>query len=87
MLLPLSAGLLQRYCAIPPAAIWMPQWPPLAASLIMGGSVWLLRIVLERRVADALALPLLIVVGIAVYALMVRLTMPAVVARFARGRL
>ncbi len=87
VLLPLSAGLLRRYCAIPPAAILMPQWPPLAASLIMGASVWLLRIVLERRVADALALPLLVIAGIAVYALMVRLTMPAVVARFARGRL
>ena len=83
VLLPLSVGLLKRYCAIPAATIFQPQWPPLAASLIMGACVWVLRLVLESRVPDIVTLPLLILAGAAVYALMVRLTMPTVVARFA----
>jgi len=82
VLLPLSVGLLKRYCAIPAATIFRPQWPPLAASLIMGACVWALRMALESRVADIVALPLLIVAGAAVYTLMVRLTMPTVVDRF-----
>jgi O-antigen/teichoic acid export membrane protein len=82
VLLPLSVGLLKRYCAIPASTIFLPQWPPLAASLIMGACVWMLRMALEGRVADIVALPLLILAGTAVYTLMVRLTMPAVVARF-----
>jgi O-antigen/teichoic acid export membrane protein len=82
VLLPLSVGLLKRYCAIPASTIFRPQWPPLAASLIMGACVWMLRMALERRVADIVALPLLILAGTAVYTLMVRLTMPTVVARF-----
>jgi PST family polysaccharide transporter len=82
VLLPLSVGLLKRYCAIPASTIFLPQWPPLAASLVMGACVWLLRTALEPWVADAVALPLLVLAGTAVYALMVRLTMPTVVARF-----
>jgi hypothetical protein len=82
-LLPLSVGLLRRYCAIPASTIFLPQWPPLAASLVMGACVWALRMALEGRVADIVALPLLVLAGTAVYTLMVRLTMPAVVARFA----
>jgi O-antigen/teichoic acid export membrane protein len=83
VLLPLSVGLMRRYCAIPAATIFRPQWPPLAASLIMGACVGALRMALEGRVADIVALPLLVLAGTAVYALMVRLTMPAVVAQFA----
>jgi O-antigen/teichoic acid export membrane protein len=82
VLLPLSVGLLKRYCAIPASTIFLPQWPPLAASLIMGACVWALRMALEGRVADIVALPLLVLAGTAVYTLMVRLTMPAVVDRF-----
>jgi hypothetical protein len=48
----------------------------------MGACVWVLRMALESRVADIVALPLLILAGAAVYTLMVRLTMPTVVARF-----
>ena len=86
VLLPLSVGLLKHYCAISASTIFRPQWPPLAASLIMGACVWALRTVLEGTVADIVALPLLILAGAAVYTLMVRLTMPIVVARFA-GRI
>jgi hypothetical protein len=50
---------------------------------MMGACVWLLRMALDGRVADVVALPLLILAGTAVYTLMVRLTMPTVVARFA----
>jgi O-antigen/teichoic acid export membrane protein len=82
VLLPLSVGLLKRHCAISASTIFLPQWPPLAASLIMGACVWMLRMALEGRVADIVALPLLILAGTAVYTLMVRLTMPTVVARF-----
>jgi len=60
LLLPLSVGLLQRYCGIPAAAILMPQWRALAASLVMGAFVWLLRITLESTVRDAIALPILV---------------------------
>jgi hypothetical protein len=83
VLLPLSVGLLKRYCAIPASTIFLPQWLPLAASITMGACVWLLRMALDGRVADVVALPLLILAGTAVYTLMVRLTMPTVVARFA----
>ncbi len=83
VLLPLSVGLLKRHCAISAATVFLPQWPPLAASLIMGACVWALRTALEGTVADIVALPLLILAGAAVYTLMVRLTMPTVVARFA----
>jgi hypothetical protein len=38
---------------------------------------------LEHRVPDVVALPLLMLAGAVVYTLMVRLTMPTVVARFA----
>jgi hypothetical protein len=81
-LLPLSLVLLKRYCAIPPSTMFLPQWPALAASLIMGALVCALRLALESRVTDAVALPILVVAGAAVYALMVKLTMPTVVARF-----
>jgi hypothetical protein len=43
----------------------------------------MLRMVLEHRIADVVALPLLMFAGATVYTLMVRLTMPTVVARFA----
>lgn len=81
-LLPLSLVLLKRYCAIPPSTMFLPQWPALAASLVMGAVVCALRLALESRVTDAVALPILVVAGAAVYALMVKLTMPTVVARF-----
>jgi hypothetical protein len=48
----------------------------------MGALVYALRLALESRVTDAVALPILVVAGAAVYALMVKLTMPTVVARF-----
>src|SRR6202043_117384 len=82
VMLPLSVGLLRRYCGIPASTIFLPQWPSLAASLIMGACVWALRMALEGRVADIVALPLLVLAGASVYTLMVRLTMPTVVARF-----
>jgi PST family polysaccharide transporter len=82
VLLPLSLVLLKRYCAIPASTVFLPQWPALAASLVMGGCVSVLRLALESMVSDAVALPILVVAGAAVYTLMVRLTMPTVVARF-----
>ncbi|HWJ34679.1 MAG TPA: oligosaccharide flippase family protein [Steroidobacteraceae bacterium] len=80
VLLPLSVGLLRRYCAISVSTIFLPQWPALAASLVMGACVWLLRLALQPIVRDAVALPILVLAGAAIYALMVRLTMPTVVA-------
>ncbi len=81
ILLPLSAGLLQRYCGIPSSTIFRPQWPALAASLAMGASVWLLRLALGSVVTDAVALPILVIAGAAVYGLLAKLMMPAVVAQ------
>ncbi len=86
LLLPLSVWLLRRRCGIPLAAVFLPQWPALAASLIMGGCVWTLRLVLEPVVRDLVALPLLVLAGAAVYGVLVKLTMPEVVAHF-RDRL
>lgn len=83
VLLPLSVSLLNRYCTIKSSAIFPPQWPALAASLVMGACVWLLRLTLESLVRDVVALPILVLAGAAVYTLMVKLTMPTVVARFA----
>ncbi len=83
VLLPLSVGLLNRYCAITPSSVIAPQWPALAASLVMGACVWLLRLTVLSAVRDVIALPILVLTGAAVYAGLVTLTMPTVVARFA----
>jgi len=82
LMLPLSVFLLKRSSAIPAAALFAPQGPALAASLTMGAAVWLLRLALEPLVKDAVALPILIVVGAAVYGMLVRLSMPIVVAEY-----
>jgi O-antigen/teichoic acid export membrane protein len=82
VLLPLSMFLLKRRCAIPPVALFQPQWPALAASLTMGACVWWLRLMLEPLVKDVVALPILILAGAGVYAVMVKLMMPTVVTHF-----
>jgi O-antigen/teichoic acid export membrane protein len=82
LMLPLTAGLLQRRCAIPASAMLGPQWPALAASLAMGACVCMLRLALEPLVKDAVALPILVLAGAGTYLLLVRLTMPTVVAHF-----
>jgi len=86
VLLPLSLRLLKRNCAVPASAIFGPQWPALLSSLGMGGLVWMLRVWLEPLLPDALALPILVLAGAIVYLLLVKLTMPTVVAHF-RSRL
>jgi O-antigen/teichoic acid export membrane protein len=86
LLLPLSVGLLRRKCAIPARSVFQPQFPALLASATMGICVWLLRVALEPLVSDAVALPVLVLAGAAVYLIMVRLTMPSIVAHFL-GRL
>jgi O-antigen/teichoic acid export membrane protein len=83
LMLPLSAKLLQTRCAIAPRALLEPQLPALAASLAMGAAVWILRLALEPLVKDGVALPILILTGAGLYALLVKLTMPTVVAHFA----
>jgi O-antigen/teichoic acid export membrane protein len=83
VLLPLTVALLKRECAIPASAIFRPQWHALAASLVMGACVWGLRLAMEGSVRDLIALPVLVLVGAAVYAVLIALTMPEVVARFA----
>jgi hypothetical protein len=49
----------------------------------MGAAVWILRLALEPLVKDGVALPILILTGAGLYALLVKLTMPTVVAHFA----
>jgi len=83
VLLPLAVRLMRRHCGIPAGAILRPQWPALAASLLMGAGVCVLRVALEPSVRAIVALPLLVLAGAAIYALLVKLTMPMVVARFA----
>ena len=83
VLLPLAVRLMRRQCGIPAGAILRPQWPALAASLLMGAGVCVLRLALEPSVRAIVALPLLVLAGAAIYALLVKLTMPMVVARFA----
>jgi O-antigen/teichoic acid export membrane protein len=83
VLLPLSVNLVRRHCGIPAAAIFQPQWPALKASLVMGAFVCVLRLALESRVMDVVALPILMLAGGVVYTVMVARTMPDVVARFA----
>jgi len=82
LLLPLSVWLLRRRCGIPAAGIFRPQLPALAASLVMGVCVTLLRLTLVGVVSDAVALPLLVVGGGIVYAVMITITMPQMVAQF-----
>lgn len=81
-LLPLSVSLLKRNCAIPASSVFLPQWPALAASVTMGVGVSLLRLLLEPLISDAAALPILVLAGAVVYVLMVKLTMPTIVAQF-----
>jgi hypothetical protein len=76
-------GLLKHHCAIPASAIFRPQWPALGASIGMGACVWGLRLAMESSVRDLIALPILVLAGGAIYAVLVALTMPDVVARFA----
>ena len=83
VLLPLSVSLLRKRCGIAPATVFRPQQPALVASLVMGACVWSLRLALASVVSDAVALPLLVLAGAMVYLLMVKLTMPQVVAQFA----
>jgi len=83
LLLPLSVSLLKKRCGIAPATVFRPQQPALVASAVMGACVWLLRLALEPVVSDAVALPLLVLTGAIVYLVMVKLTMPQVVAQFA----
>jgi O-antigen/teichoic acid export membrane protein len=82
LLLPLTVSLLRRRCGIAPASVFRPQMPALAASLAMGACVWLLRLALSGVMGDAAALPLLVVGGGIVYLVLVKLTMPDVVAQF-----
>ncbi len=82
VLLPLTVSLLRRRCGIAPASVFRPQMPALAASLAMGGCVWLLRLALGGVMSDAAALPLLVACGGVIYVLLVKLTMPHVVAQF-----
>jgi O-antigen/teichoic acid export membrane protein len=82
VLLPLTVHLLKRRCQVSASALFRPQWPAFAASLVMGACVCGLRVALAPIVGDYLALPLLIAAGAATYALMVSFTMPAVVAHF-----
>jgi O-antigen/teichoic acid export membrane protein len=86
LLLPLSVSLVKRRCGIAPASLFRPQQPALVASLVMGACVWLSRLALGGVVADGVALPILVMVGAVVYVVMVRITMPQVVAQFV-GRL
>lgn len=80
VLLPLAVVLVKHRCAVPVFAMFRPQWPALAASLIMGVCVWLLRLALQSAVSDALALPILVLSGACVYVAMVSLMMPSLVA-------
>jgi len=82
LLLPLSVSLLRRRCGIPAVSIFRPQLPALTASLVMGACVTLLRLALLGVVSDAVALPLLVLAGGIVYVVMVKITMPQVVAQF-----
>jgi hypothetical protein len=86
LLLPLSLWLLERRCDIALASVLRPQRPALVASLVMGGSVWLTRLALAGVVADVVALPLLVMIGAIVYGVMVKITMPQVVAQLRASR-
>jgi O-antigen/teichoic acid export membrane protein len=86
LLLPLSLGLLERRCGIALASVLRPQRPALIASLVMGGSVWLTRLALAGVVANVVALPLLVMIGAIVYGVMVKITMPQVVAQLRASR-
>jgi O-antigen/teichoic acid export membrane protein len=82
LMLPLTSRLLKSRCGIAPAALFQPQWPALGASLTMGSCVWALRLALEPVVRDAVALPILVLSGAAVYLVMMKVTMPGVVAHY-----
>ena len=83
VLMPLSLSFLERRCRIPAASVLGPQMPALLASGVMGACVWGLRLALEARVTDVVALPLLVLAGALIYGTMVKLVMPDVVAEFA----
>lgn len=82
LLLPLSLWLLGRRCGIAPAVVFRPQLPALLASGVMGVCVWLSRVALTGVIAEVVTLPLLVVIGAIVYGVMVKTTMPQVVAQF-----
>ncbi len=85
LLLPLCARLMRRRCGLSARDLFAPQAPAFLASAAMGGSILLLRHALLDVVPDVVTLPLLIFAGGVIYVVLIRLLMPALVARFLGG--
>jgi O-antigen/teichoic acid export membrane protein len=84
--IPLPAALLRRYAGLSPRVILGPQLPALAAALVMGAGLWLLRRELDPLLSGLFELPVLLVAGAGLYALMIALLMPGFTARFIRSQ-
>jgi O-antigen/teichoic acid export membrane protein len=82
VLLPLPLLLLKRKCGVSPWAVLRAQRPAFLASCVMGAVVTVLRLALEPLMRDVILLPLLIVVGAAVYASLIALMLPDWAARY-----
>jgi O-antigen/teichoic acid export membrane protein len=82
LLLPLPLRLLQAKCRISPRGMFESQRPALIAAGIMGIGVTMLRIGLEPFVRSVFLLPLLVVIGVAVYCALISMLLPAFVREF-----
>jgi PST family polysaccharide transporter len=82
LLLPLPLRLLQAKCRISPLGMFESQRPPLIAAAIMGIAVTMVRIGLEPFVRSVFLLPLLVVIGVAVYCTLISMLLPAFVREF-----
>jgi O-antigen/teichoic acid export membrane protein len=84
LLLPLSAIVVKRKCAVAVRPMLEPQLPVFVAAVLMGFTVWAIRTVLDGIL---LSIPLLIVelcTGANVYVVLIALLQPHVAARFIR---
>ncbi len=82
VLMPLPMLLLQKKCAVSARKLLRAQRPAFVASCIMGVAVTGLRIGLEPRIGSVVLLPLLVVVGAAIYASMIAAMLPQMAARY-----
>ena len=82
LLLPLPLRLLQAKCHISPRAMFESQRPALIAAGVMGIGVTALRIGLEPYVRSVLLLPLLVMIGAAVYCTLLSMLLPTFVREF-----
>jgi hypothetical protein len=85
VLMPLPIMLLKKKCGISPSKLLRAQRPAFIAACTMGVVVTGLRIGLEPMISSVILLPLLMVVGAAIYTSMIAVMLPQMTARYLKA--